>query len=196
MALLVLLPAAARTRIVASDLGFFAFDGLDRRIVTTDARRLARRHRAGRKALSDDASRSPRARARERRGRLGRIVEEHRLPSLGRNGRRGPARPDVAAARTPSPFSVMTGRSDHEIADDLLVDALLHRLKELEAFFLVLDQRIALTVAAQADAFLQMVEAVEMIFPLHVDDLQHDVALDPLEHLATDELFLLGVQTR
>src|SRR5262249_36208626 len=78
-----------------------------------------------------------------------------------------------------------------EIADDLLVDALLHPLEQVEALLLVFDQWIALAVAAQPDAFLQMVEAVEMILPLGVDNLQHQVALDALQHLATDQLFLL-----
>ena len=49
---------------------------------------------------------------------------------------------------------------------------------------LVFDERIALAVAAQADAFLQVVEAVEVVLPLRVDDLQHDVALDAAQELA------------
>ncbi len=38
-----------------------------------------------------------------------------------------------------------------------------HVLEEREALLLVFDQRIALPVAAQADAFLQVVERVEVI---------------------------------
>ncbi len=80
-----------------------------------------------------------------------------------------------------------------EIADDLFLDAALHVLEEREAFLLVLDERIALAVAAQADAFLQVVERVEVILPLRVDDLQHDVALDAAQELAADQRFLLLV---
>ena len=57
----------------------------------------------------------------------------------------------------------------------------------------VLDERIALAVAAQADAFLQVVERVEVILPLLIDDLQHDVALDARQDVARHELFLVLV---
>ena len=60
----------------------------------------------------------------------------------------------------------------------------------VEALLLVLDERIALAVAAQADAFLQVVEAVEVVLPLRVDDLQHDVALDaPQDRRIEAEIF-------
>src|SRR5919197_6347249 len=75
-----------------------------------------------------------------------------------------------------------------------LLAALFHRLEQREALFLVLDERVALAVAAQADSFFQVVEAVEVILPLLIDDLQHDVALDALQHLAANELFLLVVR--
>ncbi len=74
--------------------------------------------------------------------------------------------------------------------DDVLVHASLHRLEQLEALALVLDERVALAVAAQPDAFLQMVEAVEVILPLAVHHLQHDVALDALQEIAPDQLLL------
>ena len=83
-----------------------------------------------------------------------------------------PARPAVFADDRPQP---------PQITDDLLVDAILHRLEEREALLLVFDERIALAVAAQPDSFLQVVEAVEVILPLRVDDLQHDVALDAMQ---------------
>ena len=57
----------------------------------------------------------------------------------------------------------------HSLLHHVFVDAALHVLKQLEAFFLVLDQRILLAVSAQPDAFLQVVEAVEMVLPLAVD---------------------------
>src|SRR5690606_24633939 len=65
------------------------------------------------------------------------------------------------------------GPQPPQVADGLLVHALLHRAEEREALLLVLDERVALTVPAQADAFLQVVEGVEVILPLAVDDLEH-----------------------
>ena len=53
-----------------------------------------------------------------------------------------------------------------QVADDLFLDPRLHVLEQREAFLLVLDQRIALAVAAQADAFLQVIERVEVVLPL------------------------------
>ena len=61
------------------------------------------------------------------------------------------------------------------------------------AFLLVLDQRIALAVAAEADAFLQVVERVEVVLPLRIDDLQHDVALDAPQQVGPDHLLFLLV---
>ena len=106
-------------------------------------------------------------------------------------GRRGAGR---RTAGTPGPSSPMIGHQAPQVADDLLVDAILHRREEREALLLVLDERIALAVAAQADAFLQVVEAVEVVLPLRVDDLQHDVALDPVQDRRLgDQRFLLLV---
>ena len=49
------------------------------------------------------------------------------------------------------------------------------RLEQVEGLGLVLVQRIALAVAAQADPFLEVVERVEVVLPLLVDDLQRQV---------------------
>ena len=49
--------------------------------------------------------------------------------------------------------------------------------KSVERFLLVLDQRIALSIAAQADAFLEVVHGEKVILPVRVHDLQHDHAL-------------------
>ena len=92
--------------------------------------------------------------------------------------RRGAARPGASARAVSAGVVAVDRREPPQVADDLFLDAILHRLEEREAFLLVLDERIALAVAAQADAFLQVVEAVEVVLPLRVDDLQHDVALD------------------
>ena len=48
--------------------------------------------------------------------------------------------------------------------------ASIHRV----AFFLVFDQRIFLGIAAQADPLFQMVDVQQVVFPLRVDDLEHD----------------------
>ena len=65
--------------------------------------------------------------------------------------------------------------------------------KRREALALVLDQRVALAVAAQPDAFLQVVEAVEVVLPLLVHDLQHDVALELPHELGPEQRFLVRV---
>ena len=87
----------------------------------------------------------------------------------------------------------LDGPQPPEIADDFFLDAPPHVLEELEAFFLVFDQRIALAVAAQADAFLEVIERVEVVLPLRVDDLQHQIALDAAHQVGRDDLFLLLV---
>src|SRR5262249_34868300 len=80
------------------------------------------------------------------------------------------------------------------IPQHLFVDAILHTLEQPEALFLVLDERIALAVAAQADALLEMVEAVKVILPLRIDDLQHDAARDRLDHRAGGDRELLWLR--
>src|SRR5207245_1375317 len=78
-----------------------------------------------------------------RRGSGARVVQ-HQGRLAARSGPPRNRRRLVAQNRTQPP----------QIADDLLVDALLHALEEIETLFLVLDQRIALAVTAQPDPFL------------------------------------------
>ncbi len=102
VALLVLLPAAARARIVAADLRLVAPHRLDRRVVAADARRLrgaAAARRRGRRRCA------PRGGA-ERRRRLGACGA---LSVIG--GAAAPARPARTGAASPS--SLTTGRSRH-----------------------------------------------------------------------------------
>src|ERR1019366_7716408 len=75
-----------------------------------------------------------------------------------------------------------------EVLEDLLLDAFLHRLEKLEGLPFVLDERVALTVAAQADAFLQMVEREEVILPERVDRLEHEELLEVAQRLRADGL--------
>src|SRR5579863_5249681 len=56
-----------------------------------------------------------------------------------------------------------------EIADGVLLRALHHGFEHVEGLALVLDQRVVLPVAAQTDAFLQVVHVAEVVFPLRVE---------------------------
>src|SRR3954471_579936 len=165
MTLFVFLSAAAVAGIVAADFWLVALD-LPNDIVTAGARGpgwLGNRRR-------------PRARSADRaewRGRGSRrYMHRHRRrrARLFRCGRHRHRRGVVADHRHQPP----------QVADHLFFDAVPHLLEEPEAFLLVLDQGIALAVAAQADAFLQVIQAIEVVLPLRVDDLQHDVALDAM----------------
>src|SRR6266705_6909713 len=73
------------------------------------------------------------------------------------------------------------------------VDAVEHCLEHIKAFFLVLDQRILLTVTDQADALLQMIERQQVILPLRIDDVEHDDALVGAHRFLADLLFLVRV---
>src|SRR5438067_1085493 len=181
MTFLVLLAAAAWTHVVAAYLRLVAFDGFDD-VVTTDARRLLglsadRPERARRRWLRSRA-------ADRRRHRRARVVQDERRLSL----------PPCGGTRRQRGITTQDRPQPPQVPDDLFVDPVLHRLEQLEALFFVLDQRIALAVAAQADAFLEVVEAVEMVFPVLIDHLQHDVALDAAQNLRADQLFLLLVR--
>src|SRR5207249_767222 len=153
--------------------------------------RLLAPHRVNRRIVATHPRGLPAARRRGRRlGRRSKCQRRLAPAAAPAQNQRRPGPPDRArqwrlraiAENWPQP---------PEIADDLFVDALLHRLEEIEALLLVLDERIALAVPAKADAFFQMIEAVEVILPLLIDNLQHDVALDALQDLAADELLLL-----
>src|SRR4029077_19519887 len=65
-----------------------------------------------------------------------------------------------------------------EVANRFVVDAGHHVFEEHEGFFFELDERIFLAVAAQADAFLEVVEGKKMVFPLGIDDVENDAALE------------------
>ncbi len=62
-------------------------------------------------------------------------------------------------------------------AHRVVLDALLHLREHLERLALVLDERVALAVGAQADAVLQVVHRQQVVLPRRVDDLQQDVPL-------------------
>src|SRR5262249_46981281 len=178
--LFVLFSAPARARIVAADFRSLVPHRFRDGIAAANARTLGGRARPRRRRGC--RGRPRRAEHRRGGGLRSRIVEDerrapHRLPAHRRRGR----------------FFAQHRAQPPEITDDLLVHAILHRLEENEALLLVLDERIALPVAAEADAFFEVIEAVEVILPLLIDDLQHDVALDALQDVAADQLFLLLV---
>src|SRR5262245_27765794 len=125
MTLLVLFPAAARARVVASDLRFVAPYRLDAGVVAADAgglpgSRSAERRGWRRLRLS--------RRSERRRRRRAAVVENQRRAADGRR----PARRFLGNHRTQQP----------QVADDFVLDALLHRREEREALLLVLDQWI------------------------------------------------------
>src|SRR6266550_914838 len=73
------------------------------------------------------------------------------------------------------------------------IDAIQHRLKQIETFFLVFDQRIFLSVTDQADSLLQMIERQQVVLPLRIDDVEHDDALVSAHRFFADLFLLLGI---
>src|SRR5258706_1728189 len=61
--------------------------------------------------------------------------------------------------------------------DDLELDRLDHGAEQLERLALVFLLRVFLRVAAQVDALAQVVECRQVLAPVRIEDLQHDVAL-------------------
>src|SRR5438309_92672 len=81
------------------------------------------------------------------------------------------------------------------VADDLhleqaldhrALDALKHVLEEIERLFLVLGERVALTVAPQPDAFLEMIDRQQVVLPLRVENDQHLVSLERVEEIEAE----------
>ena len=63
---------------------------------------------------------------------------------------------------------------------------MLHFLVHIKGFHLVFDERIALPIGAQADAFLEHVHIVQMLHPLGIDDFEHDRFFQLAHHRRTD----------
>src|SRR5579871_3304489 len=82
--------------------------------------------------------------------------------------------------------------------EDLLDHVGLHRahqrLEHREAFLLIFDQRIELSVAAQADAFLEMVHREQMVLPQGIERLQHHDLFDLTHHRRRKLLLALLVE--
>src|SRR5450759_1457370 len=189
VALLVLLPAAARARVVAPDL------------VAHDPLLHGHGARAGGGAAALAASGGHVGRRRVREAVFG------RRPVLAggqrRAGERG-LRDEVVAARVVQAHERLLegdGREHgkilgvvlHERRDGARLDAVHHVLEEVEPLALVLDQRVALAESAQVDALLQVVHVEQVVLPARVDDLQHHGALDAAHLLLADEALALVV---
>ena len=81
-----------------------------------------------------------------------------------------------------------------EVAGGVLLEAEHHALEHLEGLALVGDEGVLLGVAAQADAFLEMVHGKEMVLPKAVEDAEHDDAF-VVAHLRCAEDLLFDVVT-
>ena len=79
-----------------------------------------------------------------------------------------------------------------EVAGGVFLEAHHHAFEHLEGLFLVGDERVLLGVAAEADAFLEVVHGEEVVFPEAVEDGEHDDAL-VVAHLRGAEDLLLDV---
>jgi len=167
VASLELLAAAAGTGIVAANLGHLAPDGDFRQLDLGFRPRLrgGRRQTAGRDRRGDlHAGRCAGRRCRTRRGRSDRLrtAAENREHVLERAQIRGTA--EKAGA-------------------DLQPDVLHQLLEILVGLALVFNQRILLAVAAQADRPPQFLHLRQMLLPMVIDRIDHDVALNRAKRL-------------
>src|SRR5579885_151084 len=71
----------------------------------------------------------------------------------------------------------------HSLLDDVGLEAPHHLLEDLEAFLLVLLERVELPVAAQPDALLQVLHGQEVLPPERVERLEHDEPLEMAQHV-------------
>src|SRR2546423_173135 len=78
-----------------------------------------------------------------------------------------------------------------ERGDGERVYAVEHRLEEIEALLLVFDERVFLPIADETYALLQVIEREQVVFPLRVNDVEHDDALVGAHRFRADlRLFL------
>src|SRR5690349_12191481 len=91
-----------------------------------------------------------------------------------------------------------------ELLDRRLLQAADHLLEHVEGFLLVLGQRVALAVAAEPDALLQVIHVQQVLAPELVDaaeaspvplEPEDDPALEPVEHLGAHLLLALAIVT-
>src|SRR5947199_8804995 len=164
VALLVLLAAPARARIVAPDLGSLAADRLDLLRLLRPVLAVGERHARGRP-----------------------LAPLHPLDLRGQGG-------DVAVGmldRHPRPRARGLGPElhAHQLLDHVGLEATHHPLAHVVAFLLVGLEGLDLPVAAQPDALLQVVHAEEVVLPEGVERLEHDELLE-VAHDRRPELLL------
>ena len=87
-------------------------------------------------------------------------------------------------------FCRLGALQEEQIAYRLVFNAVHHVLIQDEGFLLVLDQRVFLSVAAETDALFEVIHREQVVFPLVVDDVEHDVALGFAHEAGADEVFL------
>jgi len=73
------------------------------------------------------------------------------------------------------------------------LDPLHHAGEEIVPFALVFDERILLTVAAQADPVTQVVHCKQVIFPVVVDHLEHEGLFQETHQLGAEFLLLVPI---
>src|SRR4029077_1564802 len=174
VALLVLLAASARARIVAPDLLGVAPHGLD----LLRARRglPVREAHARRRSLLLASL------------QIGDGGGHRRIEILGR--REAGRRSGVGLHRGRLRLQL----DAHQLLDHVRLHAADQLLEQVVAFLLVLLQRVLLAVAAQPDALLQVVHAEEVVAPQVVERLQPDDALEVAHHRRGEGGLAFGVR--
>ena len=69
------------------------------------------------------------------------------------------------------------------------LDSFHHAGKEIVAFALVLNEWIFLPIAAQSDPVAQVIHPEEVVLPVVVDDLEHEVLLQEAHQIRAQVLF-------
>ena len=116
-------------------------------------------------------------------------VDLHRPSSSAAAGRRSVSSTGAGVASLDLDLEV------EQEADGLLLDAVEHLAEHVEALALVLHQRVALGVRAQADALLQVVHLVQVLAPLAVDHLEQHLRARTRRITSEVELLLAGRRT-
>src|SRR5208337_3078396 len=80
-----------------------------------------------------------------------------------------------------------------EIAQGFVLDPIHQTFEHIKGLALIFHQWVALAVATQADAFLQVVHGQKVVFPLRVHYLQHDHALVEAHAIGAPDLLALRV---
>ena len=93
-----------------------------------------------------------------------------------------------ASASRPDRACVAASDDLHQvkIASRVFLEALHHGFEHVERLALVLDQRILLPIATKTDSLFEVVHIEQVVFPLLVEDAQHDHALVIAHGFGTD----------